>query len=62
VAGVDAAVGGTYTVASFVELRLLVTYVRFFSSANPDPGAQYIAGGALDQYIMAGLGATAVFR
>jgi hypothetical protein len=62
VGGVDAAIGGTYTIASFVELRLLVSYVRFFSSANPEPGAQYIAGGALDQYIMTSLAATTVFR
>jgi hypothetical protein len=62
VGALDAAVGGTWAVASFVELKLLVTYARFFSSANPEAGAPYIAGGALDQYVMTSIGASTVFR
>jgi hypothetical protein len=62
VGAVDAAIGGTWAVASFVELKLAVTYARFFSSANPEPGAPYVAGGALDQYVMTSVGASTAFR
>jgi len=61
VAGVDAMGGGSYAVMSPIELRLLVTYSRFFSSANPEPGADYIAGGTLDQYVVLTLGASSHF-
>jgi hypothetical protein len=61
IAGIDALVGGTYAVASSVELRLIITYARIFSSAHPDPGADYIAGGTLDQYVIATFGASTVF-
>ena len=61
VSGVDALGGGTYAIAPPVELRLLVTYSRFFSSANPEPGADYIAGGTLDQYVILTLGASTIF-
>ena len=61
VAGVDALGGGSWAVAAPVELRLLVTYTRFFSSANPAPGADYIAGGTLDQYVILTLGASIIF-
>ncbi|HMI87623.1 MAG TPA: hypothetical protein VK550_26235 [Polyangiaceae bacterium] len=61
VAGVDALGGGSWVVAWPIELRLLVTYTRFFSSANPDPGADYVAGGTLDQYVILTLGASTIF-
>ena len=61
VSGVDALGGGTYAIAPPVELRLLVTYSRFFSSANPEPGADYIAGGTLDQFVILTLGASTIF-
>ena len=61
VAGVDAFGGGTYAVMSPIELRALISYSRFFSSANPDPNADYVAGGTLDQYIILTLGASAHF-
>ena len=61
IGAVDAAVGGTWSVAPTVELRLTVAYARFFSSAHPEPGAAYVAGGALDQYLMTNLGASVFF-
>jgi hypothetical protein len=61
VAGVDALGGATLSVASTIELRALLTYTRFFSSANPEPGADYIAGGTLDQYVILTLGASTIF-
>jgi hypothetical protein len=60
--GVYAMLGGTYRVASAIELNLRVSYARFFSSANSERGDRYIAGGALDQYVIASLGASTVFR
>ena len=62
VGGVDALLGGTWNVAGSIELKLLVSYARFFSSANPEPGDRYIAGGALDQYFTASFGASTAFR
>ena len=62
VGAVDATIGGTWAVVPAVELRLSVSYARFFSSANPEPGAPYIAGGALDQYVIPGLGAATSFK
>lgn len=61
VAGVDAMGGGTYAVMPSIDVRLLLTYSRFFSSANPEPGADYIAGGTLDQYVILTLGASTIF-
>ncbi len=61
VAGVDAQGGGSWAVMPPIELRALVTYSRFFSSANPEPGADYIAGGTLDQYVVLTVGASAYF-
>ena len=61
VAGIDILGGGTYAVMPSIELRLLVTYARFFSSANPDPDADYVAGGTLDQYVIATFGAATLF-
>ncbi len=61
VAGVDALGGGSLSVASTIELRALLTYARFFSSANPEPGADYIAGGTLDQYVILTFGASTIF-
>jgi len=59
--GVDAKVGAAYAVASQVGVRALLTYTRIFSSAHPDLGAPYIAGGALDQYVIVDLGVSAIF-
>ena len=61
VAGIDAMGGGTFRVAPPVELRLLLSYARFFSNANPEPGADYIAGGTLDQYVTLTFGASTIF-
>jgi hypothetical protein len=61
VSGIDALGGGSLSVASTVELRLLLTYARFFSSTNVEPGADYIAGGTLDQYVLLTFGASTIF-
>jgi hypothetical protein len=61
VAGIDVLGGGTYAVIPSVELRLLISYSRFFSSANPDPNADFVAGGTLDQYVIATFGAATLF-
>jgi hypothetical protein len=61
VSGIDAMGGATVTVAPPLELRLIITYSRFFSQANPEPGADYIAGGTLDQFVIATIGASTLF-
>jgi hypothetical protein len=61
IAGVDAAIGGAYAIASFVDIRALAAYTRIFSSAHPEAGDRYVAGGELDQYLVFNLGASAVF-
>jgi hypothetical protein len=59
--GVDATIGGTYPVMPWVDVRLALTYARIFSNTHPDPDAEYVAAGALDQYIMGNLGMSAIF-
>jgi hypothetical protein len=47
---VDTQLGGGYAIASQVGIRALMTYTRICSSAHPDLGAPYVAGGgAIDQ-------------
>ena len=59
--GVDATIGGTYPVMPWADVRLALTYARIFSNTHPDPDAEYVAAGALDQYIMGNLGMSAIF-
>jgi hypothetical protein len=59
--GVDAMLGGSYALTSQVGIRALVTYARIFSSAHPELDAPYVAGGALDQYVVIDLGVSAIF-
>jgi hypothetical protein len=59
--GVDATIGGTYPVMPWVDVRLALTYARIFSNTHADPDAEYVAAGALDQYILGNLGMSAIF-
>jgi hypothetical protein len=59
--GVDAVIGGAYAFTSQVGIRAQVTYARIFSSAHPELDAPYVAGGALDQYVVIDLGVSAIF-
>jgi len=59
--GVDATIGGTYPVMPWVDVRLALTYARIFSNTHADPEAEYVAAGALDQYIIGNLGMSAIF-
>ncbi|MGK3966647.1 hypothetical protein WMF01_39345 [Sorangium sp. So ce1667] len=51
VQGIGALAGVMIPVATGIEARLLVEYARFFSSFQPEQGDDYIAGGAIDQYL-----------
>jgi len=59
--GVDATIGGTYPIMPWVDARLALTYARIFSNTHADVDAEYVAAGALDQYIMGNLGVSAIF-
>jgi hypothetical protein len=59
--GVDATIGGTYPVLPWADVRLALTYARIFSNTHADVEAEYVAAGALDQYIMGNLGMSAIF-
>jgi hypothetical protein len=50
VGGIDANLGGAFTIIPGLEARLNVSYRRFFYSMNPVPGDSYVAGGALDEF------------
>jgi hypothetical protein len=50
VGGIDARVGGAFTLGAGFEARLMLSYRRFFYSMNPVPGDALVAGGALDQF------------
>ena len=56
VAGVDADLGFGVDLGSGFEARLAGRYTRYFASFKPRIGDQYVAGGALDEQLQAGLG------
>lgn len=56
VAGVDADFGFAIDVGSGFEARLTGRYTRYFASFKPRLGDEYVAGGALDEQLQAGLG------
>jgi hypothetical protein len=53
VAGVEAGVGAAWQFFSPWEVRLGVDYRRYFFTMHPEPGDRLIAGGALDNYVVA---------
>jgi hypothetical protein len=61
IGGMDGAVGAALRLTSALEARLVVTYTRVWATFNPTPGAAYVAGGGLDQYIDADIGVAAHF-
>ena len=61
IGGVDALLGAAYRVAENVEIAGSAHYERVFSKLNPQPGDQYVAGGALDQYLIFQLGVSLLF-
>jgi hypothetical protein len=61
IAGVDATATGAYAFLPWLEGRAEVNYTRIFSSAKPERGDSYIAGGALDEYFIFHGGIAAVF-
>jgi len=61
IAGVDGALTAAYAFLPWLEARAGATYTRVFSSAKPEPGDAFIAGGALDEYFIFRGGIAAVF-
>lgn len=61
IGGVDALVGAAYRVAENVEIAGSARYERVFSKLNPQPGDPYVAGGALDQYLIFQVGVSLLF-
>jgi hypothetical protein len=61
IAAIDAMIGGAYAFLPSVEAKASVTYTRVFSDARPQVGDANVAGGALDQYLVANVGASALF-
>jgi hypothetical protein len=61
IAGLDGKLGVAVPLAPAIEARIILSYVRYWSSLHPQPGDQYVAGGALDQLINADLGIAASF-
>jgi hypothetical protein len=56
VRGVDADFGFAIDLGSGFEARLAGRYTRYFASFKPQLGDTYVAGGALDEQLQAGLG------
>jgi len=56
VRGVDADFGFAIDLGSGFEARLAGRYTRYFASFKPQLGDRYVAGGALDEQLQAGLG------
>lgn len=56
VAGVDGDFGFAVDLGSGFEARLAGRYTRYFASFKPRLGDRYVAGGALDEQLQAGLG------
>jgi hypothetical protein len=54
--GVDADLGFAVDLGSGFEARLSGRYTRYFASFKPKLGDAYVAGGALDEQLQAGLG------
>jgi hypothetical protein len=50
VGGLEAELGGAFTLIRGLEARVTARYRRFFYSMNPVPGDGYVAGGALDEF------------
>ena len=59
--GLDARAGATWMLSSWLEARLVLSYVRFWATFNPRAGDTYIAGGGLDQMLNADLGVAVWF-
>jgi hypothetical protein len=53
VAGVEAGLGAAWQFSSPWEVRVGVDYRRYFFDMHPEPGDRLIAGGALDNYVVA---------
>jgi hypothetical protein len=53
--GVDAGVGLAWPIARHLDLSFEIAYTRFFYSLNPEPGDSNVAGGALDEMVLASL-------
>jgi hypothetical protein len=49
VGGIEAELGGAFTLMPGLEARVTASYRRFFYAMNPTPGDGYVAGGALDE-------------
>jgi hypothetical protein len=58
VGGLDLGGALAYSLNSRMELRLDGKYTRFFYTLNPLPGDPFVAGGALDEYVVAELAFT----
>lgn len=56
VGGVDADLGFAIDLGSGLDARLAGRYTRYFASFKPRLGDAYVAGGALDEQLQAGLG------
>lgn len=52
VGGIDAGAGLAIELPRDVELRLAGQYVRFFYDFRPQPGDPYVAGGAVDEFVV----------
>jgi len=59
--GLDARVGATWRLSSWLEARLVLSYVRFWATFHSRAGDTYIAGGGLDQMLNADLGVAVWF-
>jgi hypothetical protein len=59
--GIEGRLGLARDLGRGFEASLEVSYTRFFSSLNPQPGDTYVAGGALDQMAFGSLGVAYVF-
>ena len=61
IAGLDCKLGVAVPLARAIEARILLNYVRYWSSLHPEPGDPYVARGALDLFINADIGIAAAF-
>jgi hypothetical protein len=61
IAGVDGTARAAYAFLPWLEARAELNYTRIFSSAKPERGDAYIAGGALDEYFIFHGGVAAAF-
>jgi hypothetical protein len=61
IAGVDGMARAAYAFLPWLEARAELNYTRIFSSAKPERGDAYIAGGALDEYFIFHGGVAAAF-